>query len=271
MYGCKANSGFTIRCLMQDSPEIFNFVLFILSILWFAQAVRVCEAPIARVDHSMNHHNFINACWSVILTMTTVGFGDYFPRTTIGRIVIFFCAMFGVVVVSMIVVTVMNMLEMSGAESKAFTVSKKMSLRKQMTEDSGVVLGKFMSLNWKIRKKLKIDSSTVFDFIKSVSKFNSSHRDYRNEKHENQTENIFTQFSRLKDSNEELKVYMSVMANGLKQIMDKKKVKFREVDDKKIMKVLANTHKINEKQAEIVKEHLFNYEVSISNLIFLVF
>lgn len=40
---------------------------------------------------------------------------------------------------------------------------------------------------------------------------------------------------------------MSVMANGLKQIMDKKKVKFREVDDKKIMKVLANTHKINEK------------------------
>lgn len=54
-----------------------------------------------------------------------------------------------------------------------------------MTEDSGVVLGKFMSLNWKIRKKLKIDSSTVFDFIKSVSKFNSSHRDYRNEKHEN--------------------------------------------------------------------------------------
>lgn len=78
----------------------------------------------------MNHHNFINACWSVILTMTTVGFGDYFPRTTIGRIVIFFCAMFGVVVVSMIVVTVMNMLEMSGAESKAFTVSKKMSLRK---------------------------------------------------------------------------------------------------------------------------------------------
>lgn len=246
MYGCKANTGFTVRCLMQDQPEIFNFTLFIISIMWFAQAVRVCEAPIARVDKNMNHHNFINACWSVILTMTTVGFGDYFPRTTIGRIIIFFCAMFGVVVVSMIVVTVMNMLEMSDAESKAFTVSKKITLRKAMTQDSGVILGKFMSLNWKIKKKLPINSSVIFDFIKSVTTFTASHRDYRNEVHENQNEYIFSQFNMLKFKNDELKVYMSVMANGLKQMMDKKKIIFKEQEDKQIMKVLANSHKVDE-------------------------
>lgn len=56
--------------------------------------------------------------WVVILTMTTVGYGDYFPRTTPGRIVAFLVCVWGVYIVSLTVVALNNILTPSKLESK---------------------------------------------------------------------------------------------------------------------------------------------------------
>jgi potassium intermediate/small conductance calcium-activated channel subfamily N protein 2 len=42
--------------------------------------------------------------------MTTVGYGDFYARTDLGRLVIFIVCIFGVFVVSMMVVTLTNSL-----------------------------------------------------------------------------------------------------------------------------------------------------------------
>jgi hypothetical protein len=41
------------------------------AILIFGQALRMCEAPLSRVTDEMNHYNFANCMWAIILTMTT--------------------------------------------------------------------------------------------------------------------------------------------------------------------------------------------------------
>jgi potassium intermediate/small conductance calcium-activated channel subfamily N protein 2 len=71
MYGCESNSMFAIRCLMSKNPFMLNAVIMIVSILVFGQALRICEAPLVRVTDEMNHLDFVNSMWSVILTMTT--------------------------------------------------------------------------------------------------------------------------------------------------------------------------------------------------------
>lgn len=43
--------------------------------------------------------------WEVVVTMTTVGFGDFFPRTYCGRITIIFACFTGIFLVSMMMVT----------------------------------------------------------------------------------------------------------------------------------------------------------------------
>ena len=51
-----------------------------------------------------------NCFWCIIITMTTVGYGDYFPTTLLGRIVIFITSIWGVFIVSMLVVALTNTL-----------------------------------------------------------------------------------------------------------------------------------------------------------------
>ena len=48
---------------------------------------------------------------NLYITMTTVGYGDYFPNSLPGRIVIFITAIWGVLNISMMVVALTNTLE----------------------------------------------------------------------------------------------------------------------------------------------------------------
>jgi succinate-acetate transporter protein len=66
----------------------------------------------------MNYGVYWNPLWNVIVAMTTVGFGDFYPRTILGRAVTFFICLWGVFVVSLMVVTLTNTLRMSPAEDK---------------------------------------------------------------------------------------------------------------------------------------------------------
>lgn len=52
----------------------------IISIFYFGFAVRICESPLARnaTDGKLLFFSFWNCIWNIIVTMTTVGYGDYF-------------------------------------------------------------------------------------------------------------------------------------------------------------------------------------------------
>jgi len=62
---------FAIKAIMKQKPGFINGVFLGGSILIFAEAVRICEAPIGRIDHDMQDFNFLNSIWAVVLTMTT--------------------------------------------------------------------------------------------------------------------------------------------------------------------------------------------------------
>jgi voltage-gated potassium channel len=53
-----------------------------------------------------------NALWLVLMTVTTVGLGDYYPQTHFGRTIVFFIAIWGTFVISLTVVVVANTLKM---------------------------------------------------------------------------------------------------------------------------------------------------------------
>lgn len=89
----------------------------------FGYAVRICENPLARNDPTSNNLGlYANALWNIIITITTVGYGDFYTRTDLGRFVIFIVCVLGIFVVSVMVVTLIESLRTTNLESHAITV-----------------------------------------------------------------------------------------------------------------------------------------------------
>lgn len=89
-------------------------VVFFTSIFMFAFTLRICERPVNLIlgeENGMDFESVENSIWCVIITMTTVGYGDFYPRTLFGRILDIIIAIWGIFIVSMMVVVLSNTLE----------------------------------------------------------------------------------------------------------------------------------------------------------------
>ena len=73
-----------------------------------------------------NFRNLTTACWNVIITVTTIGYGDYYPITNLGRLVGIITAFWGVFFVSLFVVALTNTLELEESEVRAFNILRRL-------------------------------------------------------------------------------------------------------------------------------------------------
>lgn len=60
------------------------------------------------------------AWWNVVITLASVGYGDIYPRTNIGRIITFILCICGVSIISLLVLAIQNYLVMDKQEYKSF-------------------------------------------------------------------------------------------------------------------------------------------------------
>jgi len=77
------------------------FLCLFLSAILFASLLYFIELTETVPDKNINSKVFMSipdAFWYVIITMTSVGYGDVVPRTVIGRIVAAFCMVTGIIV-----------------------------------------------------------------------------------------------------------------------------------------------------------------------------
>lgn len=95
-----------------------------MSVIIWAFGLRICERPLSIVleENAMNFNFFENSIWLIIITMTTVGYGDFYPRTFFGRLLDTFIAIWGIFIISMMVVVLSNTLKLDSSEKRALTV-----------------------------------------------------------------------------------------------------------------------------------------------------
>jgi Ion channel len=135
----------------------------------------------------MDHNDFINCCWEAIMVMTTgkffnllirsyqflVGYGDFYPRTTLGRIVMVCCCIYGVTVVSMIIVTISNTLQHDSKEKKAFLLLEKISAMDKLKIQASHIIGLVGKLSLKkTRKNPEERREALNEIMKRKKKFN---------------------------------------------------------------------------------------------------
>ena len=62
-------------------------------------------------DITIDFRRFENCIWCVLITMTTVGYGDYYPRTFFGRIMTIMVAIWGSFMLSILVLVLTSSIE----------------------------------------------------------------------------------------------------------------------------------------------------------------
>lgn len=107
-----------------------------------------------------------NAVWTTIVTMTTVGYGDIYPQTPLGKVIAIMIALFGALLTALFVVTVERMLVYEVPELKAYELLEKIMKKEELREAAIVALQRVFQLERaEGKKKLKLKKKIRGDFL----------------------------------------------------------------------------------------------------------
>lgn len=100
--------------------------MFLSSTLILAEILRIFELPWEMNDQikSVDLKDYGSAIWLIVITSTTVGYGDIYPHTVGGQFVIILTAFWGTFLVSLLVLVVANVFDLSSNEQKAIAFIK---------------------------------------------------------------------------------------------------------------------------------------------------
>lgn len=155
MYLCKADYQFALKCMFKDYPSQLIGSAFLISIVLFSFALRVCERDLVKIEDLKNNFQFeymTNSIWLTIITMTTVGYGDIYPRTVLGRIVCILLVIWGIFVVSIMVVVLTNTFQMDQRELKVLSLMKKLQ-KKEVLREQATLMIQHVFKKWRKCKK----------------------------------------------------------------------------------------------------------------------
>ena len=83
------------------------------SILILAYLTRITELPYYEAIGQHDFDRYFNSVYCIVITMTTVGYGDLAPATDFGRIVIMFTALWGTFLISLLILIAADVFAMT--------------------------------------------------------------------------------------------------------------------------------------------------------------
>jgi len=130
---------FTLKAELKKRPMVVLSIMMIFSLGICSYSMRTFEYGVVSNTEYSNTAGFkgasgnddlstiLNCMWLVIVTMTTVGYGDYYPRSHLGRFVGVISCIIGMLLVSLMVVALTSLLDFSNEEKKAYSLIKKLN------------------------------------------------------------------------------------------------------------------------------------------------
>ena len=168
------NMNFLFKSELKDRPFIMLFFMFIISILVFGYFLRSFEYFSVKVGFQYGVYvgngndqdylkDLLNSIWLTILTMTTVGYGDFYPSEICGEVIMLLAYIIGTFCVSMSVVALAIITEFSNNERRAYSTIKKINMDSNLSMKAGDVVGTLLDLRYYIkRKKCKLSERFIY-------------------------------------------------------------------------------------------------------------
>ena len=108
---------FPFKCELKYRPFYTLFFILIVTLVYISMIIRVLEISFESSDgRKFNFEQIYNSMWLVIITMTTVGYGDIYPQTHFGRFFGVISCLIGMLLVSYLVVGMNSLFDFTPQE-----------------------------------------------------------------------------------------------------------------------------------------------------------
>ena len=122
VFGIKNDFWYAVRSLFRYNPWVFWYTHYVCYMFVFGYLLRSIEFEVNRGQFDTTRFSFTNSLWCSFITMTTVGYGDFFPKTFLGRWIGVWAAFVGVALESLVVLTAQKIFILRGSELRSFNL-----------------------------------------------------------------------------------------------------------------------------------------------------
>mmetsp|Transcript_17341 Transcript_17341/g.19769 ORF Transcript_17341/g.19769 Transcript_17341/m.19769 type:complete len:253 (+) Transcript_17341:2-760(+) len=134
-----------MKAVLKEKPYTALLMLMGTTTVVFGLMIRNFERPVyyGWTSDMSGYQDFgfiWNGMWLIVITMTTVGYGDYFPRTHYGRLVAVIVSFWGVFLVSMMVVTLTGSSSFEPKEAKAYDILFRLNTKDEIKKKAASVI-----------------------------------------------------------------------------------------------------------------------------------
>lgn len=161
--------------------------------------------------------------WNVIITLTTTGYGEFYPKSNFGRLIGLIICFWGTFIVSFFVVTVNNMLNFTTSEEKSYNLLLRLHFKEELKEYAVNVLSSaYKNRNMQLKQPNNKEKNlqTLRRFRGNMLSFQKAVVRVRNF-YEGDTENeiLMKLIDNLRDQVEEIRTEQSQVMEDLAQVV----------------------------------------------------
>lgn len=137
-YGAVPNAIFAMKSDLKDRPFVSITVAITSCVVIFGIAVMQSEKSYNGILSNMDY--LTNAQWLTIITMATVGYGDFYPETHFGRFFCLIACISGMVLVSALIVALNLASDFDNEQRTSFISIRRSDIQKKWLDSASNVI-----------------------------------------------------------------------------------------------------------------------------------
>eukprot|EP00347_Sterkiella_histriomuscorum_P010523 403375958 len=179
IYGTDATNMYAVKAIMVNNSWIIVIFSTFISLIMFSVQLRLFERVV-----QPNFFHITTSMWNILITMTTVGYGDVYAMSHTGRFIAVIAAFWGIFLLSLFILSLMNMLNLDSSEQKAYNLLQRLLSKDIMRKQAVHMLSAAFKIK-KIREKeqnpkvAEINALQRF-YQRSSDEFNKLRKNLRN-------------------------------------------------------------------------------------------